>query len=73
MQIVGTWFLLTGKRFLKKGSFLVLLALLPVAAWLLHITQQNDSSEVRIAVYVEDEADNELGVQMLDTLKADES
>lgn len=73
MQIVGTWFLLTGKRFLKKGSFLILLILLPVAAWLLHRTEQSDSGEIRIAVYVEAEADNELGVQMLHTLEADET
>lgn len=73
MQIVGIWFLLTGKRFLKRGSFLVLLVLLPVAAWLLYITQKSDSSEIRIAVYVEDEADNKLGMQMLDTLRTDES
>lgn len=73
MAIVGTWFLLTGKRFLKKGSFVVLLILLPAAAWLLHTAQQNSSNEIRIAVYVAAEADNELGVQMLDTLRAEES
>lgn len=73
MQIVGIWFLLTGKRFLKKGSFLLLLIFLPAAAWLIHVTRQSDSGEIRVAVYVEAAADNELGGQMLDTLRKNET
>ncbi|MGL5435763.1 MAG: hypothetical protein ACRDBO_10260 [Lachnospiraceae bacterium] len=67
---MATWFLLTCKRYLKKGSFLVILLLLPAAAWLLHTMEQKEAHDVRIAVYVADAANNELGNEMLTTLTA---
>lgn len=61
MKKVVTWFLLSCKRYLKKPSFLVILLLLPLGILAARKGQGSDSQDIRIAVSVQGEEDNELG------------
>ncbi len=68
MRIIVTWFWLTCKRCLKKTSFAVILLLLPAAAWMMFHMSKNEAPDIRIAVYAEDTADNELANEIINTL-----
>lgn len=70
MGILGTWFVLTCKRYLKRPSFWVILLLLPAAAWMAGRAAAEENSGIKIAVYVEDAADNTLANEMAAALLA---
>lgn len=54
MKCMSVWFLLSCKRYLKKVSFLLILLVLPAAAFLVRRLEREEGQEVRIAVCVED-------------------
>lgn len=53
MRRVWTWFFLSCKRYLHRLSFLVILLLLPVGAFLIRGLERSEGTEIRIAVCVE--------------------
>jgi N-acetylmuramoyl-L-alanine amidase len=61
------WYLLQAKRLLKKPSFVVLLALLPLLVWGLSLTEAQESGMLRIALCAENPAD-ELSTSIVNEL-----
>lgn len=61
MKRVSVWFLLSCKRYGKKLSFLLILLLLPFGMAVLGAAEHDKSQEIRIAVYVQNGQEKELG------------
>lgn len=57
MRNVWMWFYLSCKRYLRRLSFLVILLLLPAAAFVIRQAEQKEQTEIRIAVAVLPESD----------------
>jgi N-acetylmuramoyl-L-alanine amidase len=68
----GLWYLLQSKRLLKKPSFVVLLALLPLLVWGLGLAETEESGMLRIALYAENPQD-ELVSHIVDDLMTRQS
>lgn len=56
MKRAGIWFWLSWKRYLHRGSFLVILLLLPVGAFFIRNLEKKEGTEIRIAVCVEQDS-----------------
>ncbi len=67
MSRMLVWFWLSCKRYGRKPSFLALLLLLPLGAYMLSLVGGEDSMAVRIALYAEDGADS-LGARLVQDL-----
>ncbi len=63
MRETGIWFLLSCKRYLKKHTFLLILLLLPVGAFLIRDREKNDQQNILIAVYARRQGE-ELGQKL---------
>lgn len=61
MKRISIWFLLSCKRYGKKRSFLLILLLLPFGMAVLGAAEHDKPQEIRIAVYVHDGQETELG------------
>lgn len=59
MKRAGIWFLLSGKRYLHRISFLAILLLLPVGAFFIRGLEKTEGTEIRIAVCLEQELSSE--------------
>lgn len=53
MRNIWMWFYLSCKRYLRRGSFLVILLLLPAAAFLIRGAEKREGTQIRIAVAVQ--------------------
>lgn len=71
MRQVGTWFILSCKRYLKKLSFFLILLVLPVITFWLRGVEETEGQEVRIAVYSEagDGLEGQLAAHLVDEEK----
>lgn len=69
MKNAGIWFFLTCKRYLKKGSFLLILLALPLGTFFIRRAEKHEPQEIRIAVCIQgDEREDSLERQLLDNL-----
>lgn len=68
MTRVVTWFLLSCKRYGKRLSFLFILLLLPAGMAVLGALEQNKPREIRIAVFVHNGQEGELGEKLAESL-----
>lgn len=65
---IVTWFLLSCKRYGKRISFLLILLLLPSGMAVLGALEKDKPQEIRIAVYVQEGQEEELGGQLAKSL-----
>lgn len=68
MTRIVTWFLLSCKRYGKRISFLLILLLLPFGMAVLGAMEKDKPQEIRIAVYVQEGQEEELGGQLAKSL-----
>lgn len=68
MTRILTWFILSCKRYGKRLSFLLILLLLPIGMAALGALEQEKAQEIRIAVYVQNGQEGELGERLAKTL-----
>lgn len=68
MKKVIIWFLLSCKRYIKRPSFLVILLLLPLGILAAEKSQGSKEQDIKIAVAVQGGDENELGMQLMNSL-----
>lgn len=68
MTRIVTWFLLSCKRYGKRLSFLLILLLLPAGTAILGALERDKPQEIRIAVYVREQQEGELGGRLAQSL-----
>lgn len=70
MKQMCLWLLLSCKRYLKRPSFVLILLLFPVSAWLFGLMEQDGDQKIAVAVCAEGDQTGELGERLLDALEA---
>lgn len=68
MTRIVTWFLLSCKRYGKRLSFLLILLLLPLGMAVLGALQKENPQEIRIALFVQNGQEGELGERLVQAL-----
>lgn len=68
MTRIATWFILSCKRYGKRLSFLLILLLLPAGMAILGAFIKDQPQEIRIAVYVQGNQEDELGGRLARSL-----